>query len=255
MKKIFIITFTMLLGATILFNACKKSVETIYVSPAIVQVANPISDTTTGGTLSGTMLAGHTYNISRDITVNPGDTLWLQAGVTVCLNGAVSVIVKGALISLGTQAAPNWFTVCNVSKVNTIAQSENPITDAAYHGYWTGINCDTSCTLLVLKWTHIEFGGAAFPVTENFVGGTQGKTSYCILFQNPNGDFIMEDSWLYGALDDAVRVQNGRLSVMRSTFEKAGSTGGDCINVKSGSVGDMAYNLFVGTATDGTRAS
>lgn len=255
MKKIFIVPFALMVIAIVLFNACKKSVETIYISPAIVYAANPISDTTTGGTLAGTMLNGHTYNISRDITVNKGDTLWLQAGVTVCLHGTPTIIIKGAMISLGTQASPNWFTRCSLSKTNTVAQSENPVTDSAFIGCWTGINCDTSCTLLVLKWTHIEWAGAAFPVTENFVGGTQGKRSYAILFQNPSGDFVMEDSWIYGSTDDAIRVQSGRISLMRNTFEKCGATGGDCVNIKSGSVGDIAYNLYIGTATNGSKAS
>jgi hypothetical protein len=42
---------------------------------------------------------------------------------------------------------------------------------------------------------------------------------------------------------------------MRNTFEKCGFTGGDAVNVKGSSVGDMAYNLFVGTATNATKAS
>jgi len=42
---------------------------------------------------------------------------------------------------------------------------------------------------------------------------------------------------------------------MRSTFEKGGIKGGDCLNCKGGTVGDMAYNLFVGIATNGQKAS
>ena len=65
----------------------------------------------------------------------------------------------------------------------------------------------------------------------------------------------MEDSWMYASIDDAIRLSSGRCNIMRNTFEKCGYVGGDCLNAKSGSVGDMAYNLFVGTATNGTKAS
>jgi hypothetical protein len=260
MKKTILITFMLAAMFAIVLNSCKKnSNQATVISVPPVLVNHPISDTTTGGAVSGTMLSGHTYHITRDLTVNQGDTLFLQPLVTVCMGNAVSIIVKGSLISLGTKDSTNSFTVCSgPAKINTIAQAESPSTDPAYNGgngWWTGINCDTTCALLVLKWTHVDFTGAAFPVTENFKGGTQGGTSFGILFQNPNGDFIMEDSWMYGGIDDAVRIQNGRISLMRNTFEKMGYIGGDCLNAKSGSVGDMAYNLFVGEATNGTKAS
>lgn len=259
MKKSLSITILAALMFVGIFNSCKKTsneIRNIYVPPVVV--AHPVAPGDICGTISGTMTTGNTYNVICDITINAGDTLWLQPGVTVCVKNKSTIIVKGALISLGTQAQPNWFTVCDVSKINSVSQSESQATDPAWNngqGWWTGINCDTSCTLLVLKWTHVEFTGASFPITENFVGGTQGATSKGILFQNPNGDFIMEDSWMYGSIDDAIRLSSGHCSIMRNTFEKAGYVGGDCVNIKSGSVGDVAYNLFIGTATNGSKAS
>jgi hypothetical protein len=263
MKKLLMIA-----GITVIaiapFSSCKKKTtnETTTVSVPPFQIGVPISPgNVNGGSVKGTMTSGNTYTILNDITINAGDTLLLQSGVTVCVKNSVTIIVKGVLISLGTQAQPNYFTSCGASKINTIAQGDNPSTDPAYNGptagsgWWTGINCDTSCKLLCLKWTHIDFAGATFPVTENFVGGTQGSISYSILFQNPVGNFIMEDSWLYGNDDDAVRIQCGHISIMRNTFEKNGLASGDVLNAKSGTVGDMAYNLFLGTCTNGTKAS
>ncbi|MEI8087018.1 MAG: hypothetical protein WCG93_12460, partial [Paludibacter sp.] len=110
-------------------------------------------------------------------------------------------------------------------------------------------------TLLDLKWTHVEYMGAKFGATFFPSGLAAGTGSFGIQFTNTNGDFIMEDSWIYGSIDDAVRISTGRIHLMRNTFEKCGATGGDCLNAKSGTVGDMAYNLFVGTATNGTKAS
>jgi hypothetical protein len=42
---------------------------------------------------------------------------------------------------------------------------------------------------------------------------------------------------------------------MRNTFEKCGSNTGEALNVKSGTVGDIGYNMFVGAATNGTKIS
>ncbi|HXC05232.1 MAG TPA: hypothetical protein VNZ86_10805 [Bacteroidia bacterium] len=261
MKKNLYLLATGSLFLVAVFSSCKKnsSTEQTVVSVPPYQIGQPVSDAAPlSGSIKGTMLSGHNYIIGGDVTVNKGDTLLLQPNVNVCVNNASTIIVKGVFISLGTQATPNSISACSAAKINTIAQAESPSTDPAYnggHGWWTGLECDTSCTLLVLKWTHIDFTGAAYAVTEPFVGGAQGGTAFGILFQNPKGDFIMEDSWMYGCIDDCIRIQHGRISLMRNTFEKCGYIGGDCLNAKSGTVGDMAYNMFIGTATNGTKAS
>jgi len=267
MKKTTRIIWTAAILFVGIFASCKKKTtdETTTISTPPLQIGQTISSTTLGTqgsatptAIKGTMKANTTYNVVGDIVINPLDTLYLQSGVTVCVQNTSTIIVRGVLISMGTQAAPNSFTACGVNKVNTIAQGESPTTDPAWNGgagWWCGIECDTSCTLLCVKWTHIEFAGAVFPRTLPFVGGTQAGTAYSILFQTPQGDFIMEDSWIYGSIDDAVRIQCDRVSLMRNTFEKCSYTTGDVLNAKSGTVGDMAYNLFLGSATNGTKAS
>jgi hypothetical protein len=65
----------------------------------------------------------------------------------------------------------------------------------------------------------------------------------------------MEDSWLYGGVDDPIRISAGKIAIFRNTFEKNGVSGGDCLNAKGGTVGTMAYNMFMGTATNGQKAS
>jgi len=262
MKKSIILLGAAAIVAGLSFGSCKKKVveEETVVSVPPFQIGQAISaGTPLSGNIKGSMLANKTYSISGDVVINIGDTVLLQEGVKVCVTSGKTIVVKGVLISLGSKEKPNSFTACDVTKVNTVAQSQNPTTDPAWgvagSGVWGGIQCDTSCKLLVLKWTHVDFVGAAPAVTQPYVGGTAGSKAKGITFQNPNGDFIMEDSWMYGSIDDAVRLTSGRYSIMRNTFEKCGYVGGDCLNAKSGSVGDMAYNLFVGTATNGTKAS
>ena len=205
------------------------------------------------GSIKGVMLAGNTYTIDSTVYVNKGDTLVIQQGVTLNFLNSSGLVVRGILVSLGTKQQPNFMTVPGVTKNNTPAL---PFAEDSSHiGLWKGIICDTSCTMLVLKWTHVDFAGAAYG---NVVGPSVNEsagTSFNILFQNPKGYFIMEDSWVYGGTDDCIRVSSGKIFVYRNTFEKAGGTGGDCVNVKGGTVGTMAYNFFIGTAYNGQKAS
>jgi len=258
MKKISTILFAALVTATFL-SSCKKtsSNETTTVSTPPFQIGQPISPgNLAAGAYKGTMTTGNTYNLQGDFTIPIGDTVLLQAGVKVCVSPGVTIIVKGVLISLGTPSQPNWFTSCGTTKVDV--PSSNPNSDPAFASpgiLWTGINCDTSCTLCDLRWTHVEFTGATFLNTEPFVGGASGSASYSILFQRPTGDLIFTDSWIYGCDDDCIRIQQGRLYLARNTLEKMGYLGGDGLNAKHGSQGDMAYNLCIGNATNSTKAS
>jgi len=238
---------------------CKKLAEEKYdISKALVTVSAPVSDAAPlCGSIKGTMISGKTYTIDGtcgDVTINRGDTLTIQPGVTINITGSIAIVVRGVLLSLGTAANPVKIGPQNVVKQDVPGQ--NPSTDPAYAGKWKGILADTSCTLLSLKWTRLEFCGAT---TGTALGSLLGLSStdptYAVYFQNANGSFIFEDSWIYGTVDDAIRVGTGKFAILRSTFEKCGSTGGDVLNVKNGGVGDMAYNFFIGCATNALKAS
>ena len=224
-------------------------------SQGLVQVGSAISNAIPlSGYLKGTMTIGRIYTISDDVTVDVGDTLLLQPGVTLKVGKGKTILVKGVFISLGTKALPNYIGPdITIKKTDDLGHAVS--SDSAYVGYWTGINCEPSCTLLDLKWTRIEYTGAAFGTSFVPTMYYPKDNSHNIMFFNPDGDFIMEDSWVYGTLIDACRINSGRIHIMRNTFEKCGITVGEGLNAKSGTVGDMAYNLFVGVATNGTKAS
>ncbi|MFZ8444691.1 hypothetical protein ACO1NI_14125, partial [Staphylococcus aureus] len=59
-----------------------------------------------------------------------------------------------------TQSQPNYLTVQGVNKNTTpgIPLSQ----DSAHIGLWKGIIGDVTCTNMILKWTHIDFAGAAY---------------------------------------------------------------------------------------------
>ena len=254
MKKTVIPMFLIILSGYIFSGCTKYAVDDATIYKYVLPAGSTVSDAAPlCGSIKGVMLTGKTYTLGCDVYINKGDTLIVQAGVTINATNGAGIIVRGSLISLGTQAQPNVFTVPGAKKNATpgipLAQ------DSAHIGLWKGIIGDTSCQIMSLKWTHIDFAGAAYGNVAGPAVGQKASTSFCILFQNPNGYFILEDSWLYGGTDDCIRVSNGKIHVFRNTFEKCGGTGGDIVNVKGGTVGTMAYNFFIGTAYNGQKAS
>ena len=249
--------FTYLIAILIVgMVSCKKTEETKDLWKAVITPASPISESAPlSGTLKGTMLAGKTYTVVGDIFVNSGDTLIIEPGVTVNFTGTagvpVGIGVKGVLLSLGTKEAPINLTYLGVTRTDQLGA--NPDTDPALKGKWTGITGATTCPLIVIKWTHIDFGGAAMSsAMKSFTGSS---SPYSVYFANPDGSFILEDSWIYGSVDDPFRINGGKIHVMRNTFEKCGYTGGEAMNSKAGTIGDFAYNLCIGMATNGPKIS
>jgi len=236
----------------ILIASCKKS-DTASISTPAFQIGKAVSDTAPlSGSIYGTMLSGKTYTIASTVTIPKGDTLLLQPGVTVKVNAGASITVQGTFISRGTQDSVNVITP------STLVKQDNPNTsatsDPAFAGTWLGINCDTTCALFVMKYTHLEGGGETV-TTPPVSGLSAGSPSYVLFFQNIKGIFDLEDSWIYGTTDDAVRITSGTVNIMRNTFEKTGQFDGEALNVKSGTVGNIGYNLFIGAATNGTKIS
>ena len=254
MKK-YILLLT-LLSTAFLFS-CEKKADNKDLWVAVVPPTIPISDATClSGAINGTMLAGKTYNVCGDIFVKAGDTLTIQEGVTINFTGSsptvpVGLGVNGALFCLGTKEKPILITYPGVTKTDQLGA--NPDLDPALKGKWTGIIGGPTCSHMIIKWTRVEFGGAT--ISSAMKSFTGGSSPYPLYFANPSGIFVLEDSWIYGSVDDPWRINGGKISVMRNTFEKCGYTGGEAMNAKAGTIGDFAYNLIVGMATNGPKLS
>lgn len=255
MKKI-----TLFIGiASILMflSSCKKAEDIKDLWTAVVPIATPISDASClSGSVKGTMLAGKTYNVCGDIFVNAGDTLTIQEGVTVnfgnsTLAAPVGLGIKGVLLCLGTKEKPILLTYPGVTKTDQLGADPN--LDPALKGKWIGVIGATTCPLMVFKWTRVEFGGGT--ISSAMKSFTGGSSPYPLYFANPAGTFVLEDSWIYGSVDDPWRINGGKIHVMRNTFEKCGYTGGEAMNAKAGTIGDFAYNLCIGMATNGPKLS
>ncbi len=256
MKRQYLVV--LILAMSGLFFSCNKKTSTNVSAPNKV-VGHSVAPGNISGAIEGTMTSGNTYVVVGNITVPKGDTLYIQNNVKVIVNGNFYIYVAGTLVSNGTQNNQVWITYNGSPNPSTGMShadnvNENDTADPALKGWWQGIICDTSCHMLALHWTHLEFCGK--PTTTALGSIASGATDYAIYYGNPNGFLIIEDCWIYGTADDAVRMQGGRIWIARNTLEKAGnSNGGDGFNAKGVTTGDMCYNLCVGNATNSTKAS
>ncbi|NCD70010.1 hypothetical protein [Mucilaginibacter agri] len=268
MKKI-LIQLTAVFSLGVMLSACHKA-EVVNISQPLVSTANGIKSDTLSGTVKGTMLAGKTYYVKSDVTVNDGDTLMMQSGVHLIILGdgatpasSPEIFMHGTFISLGTKDAPNYITVKNAADLHTQAAAQNYTN--VFKGWWGGITCTPAAPTpskpnpaggdAIIKWTHIEFGGAPAGTNDDQSFYASGDPRYNMYFANITKNLIIEDSWFFGSKDDNIRVSGGKISIMRNTFELCGGVGGEFFNMKSGTVGDLAYNMCIGAATNSLKAS
>lgn len=249
-KKLLILT--LFFGLAVLSGCSTDSDPVAAISTPQLQIGQQITTDTLSGAIKGTLISGKTYYFKTDITINSGDTLLFQQGSKLIAIGdgltAVSspqISVNGVLISLGTKDQPVWITIPDTKKATR---------DGMWAGSWGGIQCSPTCPLLVVKWTHIEAAGGPAGAIPPY-GMTQGDPRYLINFANNDGVFVLEDSWLTGSKDDGVRVSGGKIAIFRNTWEMCGQASGDNLNIKSGTVGDIGYNVFLGGATNGIKHS
>lgn len=251
MKSIKYIT-TLLLTTFLLLSACSED------SPTSVEIDEPTPPTEEGiktidgntvelvGEMRGTLIAGKTYELVGDLIIPEGEAIIAEAGVTIIAVGdggdiGPEITINGAFHSLGTAANPNLLTV--PEELRTHANR--------FAGLWGGLQGSETTASIVLKWTRMEFtggeGGAGTP--------RAGRIRYGIWTLSDQTEVVIEDSWFYGSKDDFYRPVGGKLNIVRNVFEEMGEDGGDIINVKGGTVGNIAYNLVIGAATNSFKPS
>jgi hypothetical protein len=267
MKKYFNIIITSL--AVMGLGACHKA-ENASISQPVVQVGSIIKSDTLSGSVKGTLLSGKTYYFASNITVNGGDTLLMQPGSKLIALGdgataatAPEIFVHGTFISLGTQQNQNYITVSNSANLHSEAAQQNY--SDVFKGWWGGIFCTPGTPTtqdptpaggdVIIKWTHLEFAGAPAGDEDDHAVYADGDPRWTIYFANITKNFVLEDSWVFGSKDDGMRIAGGHIDIMRNTYELCGVAAGEACNFKSGSVGDVGYNLIIGAATNAFKIS
>jgi hypothetical protein len=269
--------FAVLIALSIFSCTKNSSDETVIISVPLTVVGQSINDTilpqkdAAGNAipLKGTMKSGKRYHIYSDVTINAGDTLYLQPGTSVIVHGdgksaatSPAFYVNGTLVSDGSKDKPNWFTVFESATTpkSNASYTDDSANDPAFKGYWGGIQCSPSAKLLILRWTHIEYTGGPWGINAPDFGAKAGDPRNAVFMSSASGapmaTMIIEDSWFYGSTDDCIgKCQNIFVSIMRNTLTKTGGIGGEGINLKDGCIGDMAYNFCFGGATNGLKTS
>ncbi|TVQ51240.1 MAG: hypothetical protein EA362_00650 [Saprospirales bacterium] len=206
------------------------------------------------GEVSGIWGPNATYTIKGDVVIPEGESLEIREGVTIIVDGdggqgtSPEINVRGSLYCYGTEDARIIFTV----------PEERRTVDNIFAGLWGGIIGTRTTQDMVFEYTDIEFTGALGEAGNSIVAEgeiDEGEPRYAIYFVNPEGNFIMWHSRIAYSKDDAIRMNGAKTLIAFSVFEFIGENGGEGLNAKRGTVGDMAYNLFYSVATNGLKAA
>ena len=228
--------------------ACKKDEEVEVDEGDKGDEVVTIDENTTHlkGQMKGVLLEGKTYYLTGDLIIPEGEEIVLEKCVTIIAEGdggpiGPEITVHGSFVSLGTEDCPNLLSV-----------PEDKRTEAnIFAGLWGGIQCTEKANLVCLKWTRLEYlGGEGGPGTPR-----AGRIRYGLWTLSSDTEVVIEDCHFYGAKDDVYRPVGGKINLVRNTFEFCGETGGDGLNVKAGTVGNIAYNVFYGSATNAFKPS
>lgn len=198
------------------------------------------------GPMKGTLLAGQTYFLTGDLVIPENEEIVVEPGVTIIAQGdggdiGPEITVHGAFIAEGTESQPILMSV-----------PESQRTEAnIFEGLWGGIQCSDKAKAVSLRWVRMEYlGSEGGPGTPR-----AGSIRYGLWTLSDQTEVIMEDCYVYGSRDDFYRPVGGKLNIMRNVFEFCGFDGGDVINVKGGTVGNIAYNVCIGGATNAFKPS
>ena len=245
MKKQLIQLSLVLISIAMLgLTACQKSSSSTPTFPKLQPV----------GQVSGTWTENSVVTINKDIVVPKGKSLTIDAGTHIIFSGdslgtaaAPELQVRGNLYVKGTKDNPVVFTIPAAQR--TVANR--------YKGMWGGIQCAHTSDEVSINYATIEYAGAPAGPNSVFVeqGQTQGDPRFALLYGNTSGKIAVYNSLIQNTTDDAVRVTGGKMSLCNNTFAYIGETGGEAMNIKSGVLGDMAFNIIYSSSTNGPKWS
>ncbi len=248
------------IAATIAFTACKED----EVKPTNNNPQTPVEGISGDMNLI-TFQPNTTYKVAGDLKVPQNQTVTIPEGVRLEFqegaNGeAFFIEVYGSLRIRGTAANRVVLTASN----ELINSSKNQ----GIGQLWGGIIGTNVAGDLVIEYTDILYAGGAcreenaMAKPETGGGGelSAGDASYAIYYIRQNqmrqdGIFVLTHSRIAFTPDDAIRINGGKTLMTYNTFEVTGGTGGDAVNIKAGTSGDFAFNLFYSLATNGLKSA
>ena len=232
MKKINFL-FLMVAFLTLSVVSCKK--DNITPTPKIVPFTGLSHNLK--GVIKGVLKQDTTYYLTDNVTINKGDTLTIQPGAVVKSQGNFSFNVSGNFICVGSDAKPITLTTSFASPVLGF-------------GYWGGIQADSNALNVKIKFTHINWtGGPAADLSTQACIDIEGTQAH-----DYGAKIIIEDNWFFGSVDDGIHLAGQiHASVKRNVLQHMGGPDGETMNIKSGVMGDIAYNYVWAAANNSIK--
>jgi hypothetical protein len=195
-----------------------------------------------------------TYHVTANVFVEKTGSLTLLEGTTVIVDGQYSFTVRGNFYSYGTATDSVVLTVPSTQRTQA----------NIFGGLWGGVlssNTDGTNTFeaneMIVQYTRIEYTGMLGQAWQDIVKlGEVADTNtpeYALFFNNPNGTCVVQNSTFAYSVDVALQIDQGHILVNNNAFILNGKAGGEAIDIKVGTYGDIAYNLFYKTATNGVK--
>jgi hypothetical protein len=231
---------------TALFTGCEKANIDVDTSPL------PQNTSGVSGEVYGIWTKGSVVHVTGDIIVPLNKSLTIEEGVIVIMDTLVrpEIILKGNLYSMGTEENPVKFTIEESYRNNT----------HRYGKMWGGILAAPTCSELLLDHTILEYGGAT--VTEastsfklGLYKALSGENLPAIWFSNINGKLVVTNSIFRNFNEDCTYLEGGKIIFTNNKFYTTGISGGEGINIKSGCLADVSYNLFYSNNTNALKLS
>lgn len=231
---------------TALFTSCEKANVDVDTSPAATNTSG------VHGEVYGIWTKGSVIRVTGDIIIPVNKSLTIEEGVLVIMDTLArpEIILNGNLYAMGTAANPVKFTI-----------EENYRNEAHKFGkMWGGILAAKTNTELVLDNTIIEYGGATTTEASTSVKlglykAVSGENTPAIWTSNVNSKVVVINSTFRHYYDDCTYLEGGQIIFANNRFYSTGLTGGEGINIKSGVLADLAYNLFYSTNTNAFKLS
>ena len=212
----------------------------------------PIDTTGINGEVSGVWSKFSVVHVSGDIIIPEGKTLIIEEGVTIIMDtlSKPEVIVKGNLYAMGTPESPVKFTI--EEKLHTESRQ--------FGKQWGGILAAPSCAELLLDNTILEYGGSTTTESSTSVKmglykASSGENLPALWYSNVKGKLVVNNCIFRNFNEDCTYIEGGKIIFSNNQFYTTGITGGEGINIKSGCIADVAYNLFYSNNTNALKLS
>ncbi|MBV4358651.1 right-handed parallel beta-helix repeat-containing protein [Pinibacter aurantiacus] len=209
--------------------------------------------TSVSGTVSGTWKKNSVVIVKGHLEIPSGSSLTIEEGVQVLMSDSTikpEFIIKGNLYSIGTATNPVKISVPDAWKT----------TANAWGALWGGLTAGASCAEIVLNYTDLSYGGAVTTESSPSVKGglykaAAGEHVPALYFPNINGKLVVTNSTIHNFNEDALYIEGGSVIIDNNKFYTTGIENGEAVNLKSGVIADVAYNLIYSPNTNGMKLS